>query len=90
MSPPKLLPMTAHGDLALLGVSRNRLVEISGPEGHYSELPVAELSAGRLVDVEEVEIAAIEKRRSRAARQLWSGRDMVEVRAPDDIRSQVQ
>ena len=89
--PEGLADQTAHGDLALLSVSRNRLIEISGPEGHHSELPVAgEFSAGRQVDVEEVGIAATENRRSRAAGQLRSVRDMVEVGAPDDIRSQVQ
>src|SRR5262245_9811877 len=85
-----LANQTADGDLALLGVTVNWRVEISGAERDHAELPVAELPGGRQVDVEEVGIAAIQCKRRRARRQLRPSRDVVKVRAPDDIRSQVQ
>ena len=89
MVPPKLLRMPAHGASLCLAYPAIGSLRSVSPMATAPELPAPNF-AGRLVDVEEVEIAAIEKRRSRAARQLWSGRDMVEVRAPDDIRSQVE
>src|SRR5262245_22515930 len=85
-----LADQTADGNLALLRVITNWRVEISRAERDHTELPVAELSGGRQVDVQEVGIAAIQGKRSRARRQLRPSRDMVEVRAPDDVRSQVQ
>src|SRR3977135_3526422 len=80
---------TADGNLALLLVSRNWHVEISGAEGDYTELPITELPAGRQIDIEEVGIAAIQCKGRRARRQLRTPRKMVDVSAPDGIRGQV-
>src|SRR6478736_4556486 len=81
---------TADGNLALLCVSFNRRSKIRGPEGDHTELPVAELPGGGQIDVEEVGITAIQCQRRRTRRQLRISRDMVQLRAPNDVRGQVQ
>ena len=88
--PEALADQTADGNLALLLVSLNRRIEISGPEGDHTELPVTELPGGRQIDVEEVGITAIQCKGRRTRRQLRTSRNMVEVSAPDDVRGQVQ
>src|SRR5262245_27509607 len=85
-----LADQTADGDLALLRVTGNWRVEIRGAERDHTELPVTELPGGRQIDVDEVRIATLDGKRRRTWRQLRSSRDMVEVRAPDHVRGQVQ
>src|SRR5262245_59592893 len=85
-----LADQTADGNLALLGVTVNWRVVISGAERYHTELPVAELPGGRQVDVEEVRVTTLYRKRRWARRQLRSSRDMVEVCAPDHVRAQVQ
>src|SRR5262245_21798831 len=85
-----LADQTADGNLALLGVTINWRVEISGTERDDTELPVAELPDGRQVDVEEVRVTTLYRKRRWARRQLRSSRDMIEVCAPDHVRGQVQ
>src|SRR5262245_56397269 len=85
-----LADQTADGNLALLGVTVNWRVEISGAGRDHTELPVAELPGGRQVDVEEVRVTTLYGKRRWARRQLRSTRDMVEVCAPDHVRGQVQ
>src|SRR5262245_33630554 len=84
---------TADGNLALLRVSSNWRIEIRGAERDHTELPVVfdpELMAQGQIDVDEVRVAAVEGKGCRAWRQSRiPQRDMVELYAPDDVRSQV-
>src|SRR4029453_10913448 len=63
-----LADQTADGNLALLRVTQNWLVEISRAEGNDAELPVTELPGRRQINVEEVRITAIQCKRGRARR----------------------
>src|SRR3954447_14678017 len=85
-----LTDQSANGDLALLQVSINRRIKVRRPEGDQPELPVTELSAGRQIDVQEVRVAAIQCEGRWARRQLRTSGNVIEVRAPDNIRGQVQ
>ncbi len=85
-----LTDQSTDGDLALLLVTRNGRIEVRGPEGDQPELPVTELPAGRQIDIQEVRIAAVQCEGRWARRQLRTSGNVIEVRAPDDIRGQVQ
>src|SRR5262249_10799853 len=64
-----LANQTADGDLALLRVTVNWRVEISGAERDHTELKFAELPGGRQVDVEEVRVTTLNAKRRRTWRQ---------------------
>src|SRR4029079_16405379 len=85
-----LTDQSADGDLALLLVTRDRRIEVRGPEGDQPELPLTELPASRQIDIQEVGIAPVQRKGRWARRQLRASGNVIEVRAPDHIRGQVQ
>ena len=85
-----LTDQSTDGDLALLQVTSNRRIKVRRPEGDQPELPVTELPAGRQIDIQEVGIAPVQCKGRWARRQLRASGHVIEVRAPDHIRGQVQ
>jgi hypothetical protein len=85
-----LTDQSTDGDLALLLVTSDGRIEVRGPEGDQPELPLTELPAGRQIDIQEIGIAPVQCKGRWARRQLRASGHVIEVRAPDHIRGQVQ